>query len=119
MNKIEFLTAARSLIEKPENFTTGDWARDAEGNSVDVEDVTATCFCTLGAMRKVAVSKEDWITKCEVESYLYNYASAYGMTTAAFNDVNGHRAVLNMFDAILDKFNKEETLLKGLYEQRS
>lgn len=108
MNNIEFLKAVRALIEKPENFTTGDWARDSEGNGVDVDDPRATCFCTLGAMRKIAATKSDWATKCDIEPHLYAYAGKYGMTTAGYNDVRGHTAVLDMFDSIIDKFEKEK-----------
>lgn len=90
MNNIEYLKAARAVIEKPENFTTGDWARDAEGTSVDVTDPKATCYCTLGAMRKVSyLTGANMTVKAEAELHLYKYADAYGKTVASFNDTQG------------------------------
>ena len=103
MDKIEYLKAARALITNPENFTTGDWARDVHGESVDVNDTEAICFCTLGAMRKISYTTPgaNMSVKYDAEQYLYNYASAHGMTIAAFNDTHGHTAVLDMFDTVI------------------
>lgn len=40
MNPIEHLQAVRKIIEKPENWTQGTFARDRQGNSVDFDDLT-------------------------------------------------------------------------------
>lgn len=48
----ELLIAARKLIEKPENWTQGSYARDTRGRPASVQSISSTCFCALGACHR-------------------------------------------------------------------
>lgn len=50
MQAVEVLRKARALIEKPECWTKGVFARDAEGRELEPNNWAATCFCSLGAL---------------------------------------------------------------------
>ena len=51
----EILTAARKVIEKPENWTRDVFARDKKGESTyPPYGPSAVCFCAHGAMVRVA-----------------------------------------------------------------
>lgn len=54
MNTLEVLIAARKLIEKPENWCKGAYARTARDYEVGPKEATATKWCVFGAVWKVA-----------------------------------------------------------------
>lgn len=41
------------LLDSPDKWIKGCMARDSKGNSVNSTDINATCWCLLGAIRKV------------------------------------------------------------------
>lgn len=48
---VETLRAARKLIEKPESWTQGNYAKDSEGWSASVPwGDDAVCYCSAGAI---------------------------------------------------------------------
>lgn len=98
MNKVDFIKAARALITTPENWTTGVFARNAALDEVDPTDETATCFCALGALAKVA--NDNHLNSHRIIQKMYAYTDTYGKSIASFNDVFGHAEVLRMFDAV-------------------
>ena len=46
----ELLRAARAKIERPECWTRGECARDADGHKIGVKSARAASWCALGAM---------------------------------------------------------------------
>lgn len=52
----EILTEARDLIVK--GWTQGTYARDCQGDSCYVHSPHATCFCVLGAIRRVSSGRQ-------------------------------------------------------------
>lgn len=50
----DVLTRARALIETPERWTRGTFARDEDGLPVLMISPEATRFCLLGAVRRAA-----------------------------------------------------------------
>lgn len=49
----ETIRTAAALIEPPGAWTTGAYARNADGLSVDPRHHDACCWCALGAIRRV------------------------------------------------------------------
>lgn len=92
MTTREILVKARALIEDPERWTQGAWARDAWGNkTLDSRD-NAVAFCVAGAMCRVSgdmVPRDAWAA----------FELAAGDGISRFNDAQTHADVL----AVLDK----------------
>lgn len=88
----EILKAARKLIEKPENWTQGAFARDGKGRSESIS--RASCFCIIGAIAKVARTNLGSPVPQPV-------LKALGFTAhcrlAQFNDSATHSEVLDLF----------------------
>lgn len=49
---------AWQLIERPENWAQGGYAKDPDGQLVNWKDDTACCWCVLGALHKCYPSKD-------------------------------------------------------------
>lgn len=89
MSVLTILRDARELVTDPANFTTGVLARDAKGHSTLPESSTATCFCTLGAMRAAANgngSREFHEACTVVENAMYDFATEAGYDWATYVD---------------------------------
>lgn len=98
MNTKEILIAAKALIDAPEKWTQGDYARDASGNSVSFKSKDAVCFCSLGAIHKVAKGKDfDDAEKCLREILNGDFRSSLHR----FNDAKNHKEVIELFDAAI------------------
>lgn len=70
MNKpSDNLIAALNIIDTPGCWTKGAFARSASGVPVPIGNKNATCFCSLGAVKKVtgSVSSEFW----QAKEYMY------------------------------------------------
>lgn len=94
MNTKELLVAARLLIEKPEHWTQGLFARDSEGYSAPSRSPEAVCFCAMGAVMRA--SGDD--PELEYEG-IHLLAQALGKQgLASFNDNRCHEEVLSLFD---------------------
>jgi hypothetical protein len=97
--KVQILKAARSLIEDERRWCPGQLARDALGRTVRPMDSTAVQRCALGALIAAA------------HAFTTDTYQAHELATAAMrplvgattlthiNDVEGHAAVLALFDA--------------------
>lgn len=108
MTPLEVLKGARVLIER--GWTTRAFARDHHGYQVDPDDANATCFCMVGALRKVS-DYAGW--RCATPSYLdardvlarVVEAKSGCYTIPQFNDdfTTTKEAVLDMFDAAIER----------------
>lgn len=71
----DYLVAARRLIEKPENWTQDDYAKDANGEGTCTGDPSTVSRCALGDQQSIA----------------------------SFNDSHNHAQVLALFDKAIEK----------------
>ena len=51
---VEILRKARYILRKPEYWTQGSYARDAEGNELIHDSPDAVCWCAIGATYSAA-----------------------------------------------------------------
>ena len=90
------LRAARALIEDPEQWCQGAFARDKAGNHTFSSASDAVQWCALGACTKVGV-----------DGYLLQRVS--GQSTAEdINDHDGHEAVMLLFDRAISLAEQEQ-----------
>ncbi len=76
------LRDAADLIEPEGAWTQNDFARDSAGNSINVHDDNAVCFCALGAIRKAG----DCWTYHGQEEAVANLQEHVGHPVAIWND---------------------------------
>lgn len=90
----EVLRKARAKIEKPENWTQGQLARDPSGEPTSVSDPDAASWCLLGAVRSTQESPEVRISaRLALEVAMGGWCDI-----AVFNDNHTHAEVLSVFD---------------------
>jgi hypothetical protein len=112
MNQLkQDLIAARKFIEKPENWTTEVMARDKDGKWCQLDSENASCFCSLGALEKVASGANSSDYACDrfrdmrnalVSVIKQNYPMAATFSVARFNDEHQHQEVLALFDQAIE-----------------
>jgi hypothetical protein len=88
MTIVDSLRVARKMIERPEAWTRGWFARTATGDEVSAYDRKAVCWCSSGAMARVGA---------EARAYAF-LARAMDGDIASFNDTSTHAEVLTAFD---------------------
>jgi len=66
MKTLEILKAARTLIEKPENWTQGEMARDSGGCNAAPKSPDACRWCLAGAVIRCANYSRGWGLPLEV-----------------------------------------------------
>lgn len=86
MSAADNLRAAQALIDTPDKWTQGYYARDKDGAPVEATSRDAVCFCMLGACTR---AKAD-------DQYIYGATKAL---VTLFNDdpKTTHRKVMNLF----------------------
>ena len=104
MNAHNVLIAARSLIDHPNKWIKGNYAKDKNGVIVAVADRYAVCFCSKGAIIKTS----SWDDIVQVEDDL-NEATRLvtdGVFTSIilFNDhpQTTHDQILKVFDKAIE-----------------
>jgi len=80
---------AWQLLEDPSHWTQGDFARDKDGHVVDHSDPAATCWCTVGALRKLYTFEERHAIFDKLRPILPR-----GFTVTDWNDSSTHATVL-------------------------
>jgi len=103
LNLAEYLKAARSLIESPENWTQGTFARNKSGETVRELDPNAVCFCSVGALLRakydLKISKENLPLNTALD-YLQTFTND---SVEVYNDSRPHHKVLELFDQAIAK----------------
>ena len=104
MTTLEGLKEVRKLLEVPERWTQGTFARNAKGDSVTLGDKTTACLCVSGAC---------WVVGDPVGAYwrLFNSINDVsvklsGNHAAAYNDTHTHEEVLALIDRAIAKEEK-------------
>lgn len=92
----EILKAARKLIEKPENWTQGVYAKDNLDRGISPYSANAKCFCTVGALFRAGGNLSSFHGKLPVK-----ILDAFGVPNAGemiwVNDSSTHSEVLDLF----------------------
>lgn len=95
------LREARALIEDPERWTTGAFARNVKGDPVDHRGQAAVAWCARGIAYRVGLSPNS-----SLSGYGYGYLSRasheIGQGLTAVNDCLGHDAVLKVYDRAIE-----------------
>ena len=52
MRIVDILTRAKAIVTHKDNWTQGEYARNARGNQVQSDDPTAVCWCASGAIER-------------------------------------------------------------------
>lgn len=77
---------AYQLIEKPQDWTTGTYAKDKDGNECDPQGQHAICFCVMGAFKRCY--GHEWGAPYDT------FISSIKEGAAHFNDTHTHAEVL-------------------------
>lgn len=107
MKSSHYLKQARKLIADPKHWTKEFYARDGAGMSVDPTAPNATCFCMIGAARKVTgndltISDNKLISTTH---YLYLAIMPFNhLYVSKFNDdaLRTHAEVMAVFDTAIE-----------------
>ena len=112
MKVSEFLIKAKSFIEKPENWTQGWYAKNSAGEEISAASPEATCWCSLGALRKAAITEDRYAIKevksIAVERLHYVIESLGGNGISNFNDHNDHETVMKVWDRAIKAAQEAE-----------
>ncbi len=103
MTPHEVLVQARKLIERPERWTKGNFAKDAHQYAVYPESHRAACWCAHGATIKA--SAEDWAKHASAIAALRNALTAgWARNIVSFNDdpSTTHADILALFDRAIE-----------------
>jgi hypothetical protein len=98
MIAIEILREARQLIESPERWTQGALARRSDGVDCSPFVVSATCWCSIGAIEHVGA----YMSKAKLDAFQALSAAVYDPDcdgdVGFWNDAHTHPEVLAAFD---------------------
>jgi len=88
------LQALRDLFSLgPERFTTGAFARDADGKPCGPNDERAVCWCLVGAIRKVT---PEWRPGTDLYRLMRDELGLENIS--AWSDANGYDAVMKLIE---------------------
>ena len=109
----DILVEARALIAKPEAWTQGTGARDADGEPIGVEHRDAVSWCATGAINCAVYSHADSLditpalqeTRERAGTLLTDAVNALTLghyrETTTYNDQTDHSCILKAFDIAL------------------
>jgi len=104
MTPKSILKDMRNLLEAPERWTQGEYARDEKGDYICSRSSRAVCWCLMGAVSKVTGSEkapDESVAVYETYNLLDSLANKHGeASTADWNDSKGrtHSEVLAFLD---------------------
>lgn len=110
MDQLEALKKARALLSKPGKWTTGAFARNRSGKSLDDGFAAgATCFCAMGAVEKVTGEPiyGPLATQCDRTLRTVLVDMGHGESIPEYNDSRRSvNSVLRLFDRAIAKLEK-------------
>ena len=108
MKPSELLTKAKALIADPKHWTQGWYAQDAKGHRTVPSTPKAVCWCSIGALDKVAREENTYSPKLEAAKYLTKVSAECGYSGIPdFNDSSSHETVMKAWDKAI-KLAKED-----------
>lgn len=102
----DILVEARKLIEKPENWTQGENARNDRGRHCMIDDPLAACWCMQGAIIKSAGPTEFTATRKAIDAFIGTIAEY--ITAYNDNPDRTHPEVLAAFDSAITRARASE-----------
>ncbi len=96
MTTLELLKAARARIERPEAWTQGSWARDADGHRCAENAPGAVRWCSLGAIQGPRQVVGD--AEAALKDTLVDRGSSVAVSTFNDDPTRTHAEVLDLFD---------------------
>lgn len=106
MKTSDILVAAKELLSDPSRWTKGALARNENGEQISYNATTATCWCTVGAVARVA--KENNQFADPVMEILTEVASPLILTE--YNDAAQHYEIMYMFNLAIDVARNRENV---------
>jgi hypothetical protein len=99
---VTILRKAKDVIADPSHWTCGDYARDADGNSVFVDNRSAVSFCAIGALAFVTGTTPRLAGESQACKFLERVAAENGRIWA--HDINdkGHSHAMAMIDRAIE-----------------
>ena len=108
MKPSELLIKAKAVIADPKHWTQGSYAKDAEGRNVGPAKPDAVCWCSIGAIDKVAHEESTYAARFAATRYLAVVSDKYGYSGITdFNDNSSHKVVMKAWDKAI-KLAKED-----------
>lgn len=121
MKKSQLLRNAKVLIDTPEKWTQHSLARKADGSAVVPTALSATCFCSIGAIQRVvndAVNEKHYngipydlterLASCLSTHVPISCHSYSVLAIVKFNDSESHAEVMAVWDAAIQQAEREE-----------
>ena len=109
MKPSELLTKAKALIADPEHWTKGWYAHNAEGQDVGPAEPDAVCWCSLGALEKVAHEEHTCGACLAATRYLAKVSDECGYSGIPyFNDNSSHETVMKAWDRAIELAKEAE-----------
>lgn len=115
MNTIEILSAVKSKIAKPENWTQNAYARDAGGIEVNPTSENAYSFCLIGAFTATGIARSDTSKAKELlaqaisENLRPNEQIIAGFISP-FNDRRDHGDIIRVLDRAIELASNETAI---------
>ena len=95
----DILVKARELISKEENWTQGEFGRNAQGDSVTKDHLNeATRFCATGALIRAMQ-----LLQGNADAIYRIYEKWGHFSLIHFNDRHTHTEVLALFDKLINE----------------
>jgi hypothetical protein len=106
MTALEALKRIRKLVADPKGWRQGTYAKDAKGNTVDPNSPSATCWCLVGAARRVLAN-----TPPSARPSLGPVLLGMGSTmqdVVRFNDKRSHTEVVALLDDAITRLGRKK-----------
>lgn len=105
----DYAKQMKALIDTPEKWTTGSYARDCDGLVVALDSKSAVCYCSLGAIGAIDSPIEIRDSIYGAVEQGFKHKGKYTVV-AMNNDSSTHEEVMEAWDraiAILEDHEKE------------
>ena len=97
-SRLEVLEDARDILDKPEHWTQGAFARDLDGSPISATCCKAVCFCLAGAFIKAGDGAD---TKNIYRLAMRVFPNDQRLFSS-LNDFSTHAEVLAYLDALIE-----------------
>lgn len=108
----QILSQAKELILDPNHWTITYLARTSDGRPAQPKSSEAAQFCAIGALMRAAdisvYDTHDNYTKGYMDAAIALARGAHSQPISYINDIEGHEAVLKLYDRAIEEAYREE-----------